>query len=190
MSKKTCCFLFLVLLQCCIAALPVRSTGFPSDKDCHVPLSPWWNEVKVSLPDSIVSLDMLRAYCDSLQKDSSSTDKIFLKTMFTGIQRLDLFPAYFGDAFFEMKDYDDAILVYEAIIPCAANEQGRSLEWECYLYMMIGKCYEAKKDKETALTWYRKAIDPRFKNSTPATLEKYEEALCLYRCLMNIRCDY
>lgn len=169
------------------------SAGSASDslkvRNCYVPLPAWWSEVKLTLPDSITSLELLQQYSETLRKDTAMGNNYFIKSMMLGIEQLNIFPAYIGDAYFEIGEYDEAIAVYEHILPCTKYEKGRSAEWECYLYYMIGKCFEMKKDKENALVWYRKAIDVKFQKGNPATADRYNTALCAYRCLMNIRCD-
>lgn len=152
--------------------------------NCNLSLPIWWNNVNIALPDSINSIDDLRLYCFNI-KDSSSKIKLW----YLGIKKMDLLPSYIGDAWFDIGLFDDAINLYQKILPCVANEKGRSNEWECYLYYKIGKCYEGKKENNLAIEWYRKAIDQKFSIESGKTKVNYELALCAYRCLMNIRCD-
>jgi tetratricopeptide (TPR) repeat protein len=187
MIKKVFLFSIFVFLHAFVFAGERDSLKI---RDCYVPLPEWWNEVQITLPNSVTSLDLLKSYCEPFKKDTSAEKKIFIKSMLLGLQKLNIFSAYAGDAYFDIGKYDEAISIYKKIIPCTANEKGRSDEWKCYLYYMTGKCYEAKKDKENALTWYRLAIAPQFEKGNEATVARYKKALCAYRCLMNIQCDY
>lgn len=152
--------------------------------NCNLSLPIWWNNVNIALPDSINSIDDLRLYCFNI-KDSSSKIKLW----YLGIKKMDLFPSYIGDAWFDIGRFDEAANFYQKILACVINEKGRSNEWECYLYYKIGKCYEGKKENNVAIEWYRKAIDQKFSIEVGKTKVNYELALCAYRCLMNIRCD-
>jgi tetratricopeptide (TPR) repeat protein len=180
----------LFILSALLVAKQNAYCGISSNKDsslihnCDVPLPSWWSTVSVSLPDSINSIDDLRDY-SSLFKDSL----VVMKLWYTGIKRMDLFPAYIADAWFNTRHYDAALSMYKQMLPCIENEKGRREEWECYLCYMIGKTYESKKEKEQAIEWYRKAIDQKFSLAGGKTKATYELALCAYRCLMNIRCD-
>jgi len=181
------------IIVLCFFELAVKSAysnGAIFEKDsilihnCNVTLPIWWNNVTISLPDSINSIDDLRDYCFNI-KDSSSKVKLW----YLGIEKMDLFPSYIGDAWLDIGRFDEAINLYQKILPCVANEKGRKSEWECFLYYKIGKCYEGKKDSNAAIEWYRKAIDQKFSIESGKTKVNYELALCAYRCLMNIRCD-
>lgn len=181
---------FSLFLNSFVFAAPAAIKDSLKIRDCFVPLPQWWNEIEINLPDSITSLQLLTDYSDQLKTDILSGNKAFIKAMFLGLQKLNVFPAYAGDAYFDIGNYDEALIVYKKILLCTANEKGRSDEWECCLYYKIGKCYDAKKDRENALTWYRLAIATRFEKGNSATVAWYDQALCAYRCLMNIRCDY
>jgi tetratricopeptide (TPR) repeat protein len=184
MLKKKFPFFLFVLLPAFVFASPGKDSL--RIRNCTIPLPVWWQEIPASVPDSVTSLELLRNYCEPFKNDSGE-NKLYIKSLFLGFQKLDLFPAYAADVYYDLGEYDEAINIYKTILPCTPGEQGRSAEWECYCYYKIGKCYEAKKDRDAALEWYRKAIEPRFKNGVSSSI--YKEALCAYRCLMNIRCD-
>jgi tetratricopeptide (TPR) repeat protein len=152
--------------------------------DCYVTLPESVDAVTVSLPDSINSIEDLWSYTRTL-KDTLQQ----IKSWYTGIHKMDLFPAYLGDAWFNLHRYDEALALYKQLLRCTSNEHGRSMEWECYLYYKTGQCYELKNQKDTAIDWYRKAIAKEFSSEPGKTKSYYQLALCAYRCLMNIRCD-
>ena len=101
------------IIAVCFFQLAVKSAysnGAVFEKDstlihnCNITLPVWWNNVTISLPDSINSIDDLRDYCFNI-KDSSSKVKLW----YLGIQKMDLFPSYIGDAWFDIGRFDDAI---------------------------------------------------------------------------------
>ena len=179
-------FLFLVFL---LSGSIVHAADSLLIRNCYVPMPGWWNKADITIPDSVTSRELLDQYADLFFDDTTNGRRSFIKIYFIGSQKLALFPSYVGDACYHATRYDEAIAVYYSALKCCVNEKGRSDEWECYLYGMIGKCLEEKKDMEAALIWYRKAIDPRFEKGNETTKSNYKIALCFYRCLMNIRCD-
>jgi tetratricopeptide (TPR) repeat protein len=183
-SRIIVLFVFLLGGQSAFCSLIISEKDSTLIHNCNVNLPSWWNNVNISLPDSINSVDDLRVYCFTI-KDTSSKVKLW----YLGIKKMDLFPSYIGDAWFDIGRYNDALNLYQKILPCVVNEKGRSNEWECYLYYKIGKCYEGRKENNVAIEWYRKAIDQKFSVESGKTKINFELALCAYRCLMNIRCD-
>ncbi|MFN8114971.1 MAG: tetratricopeptide repeat protein [Bacteroidia bacterium] len=175
-------FCMILLVFCTHVSIAQKESSII--QNCTIELPSLLNKVNTSISDSVYSVEDLKIATSKIN-DSLT----IIKMWYLGVKKMSLFPAYIGDAWFSVRNYKEAINIYQFVIPCAVNEKGRQNEWECYLYYKIGKSYEEMGDKNIAIEWYRKAINKIYSQETGKTKEYYDIALCSYRCLMNIRCD-
>lgn len=133
--------------------------------DFQIECPDWWEEITVSLPDSINDSDKARIYItNTVGSDvgDSTTWKLAIKSWFYYYKRVNsVAPLYIGHCFLAGKQTNEALSVYMKIYYTVESYEHKNW-YKCYAAFNVGLIYKEQQETKLAKKWFRNASKNKF----------------------------